>query len=259
MSDDKSIDLLGIKGFGDSVRISVERLWDGAAAFLSRVCLPVAEELGLAWRDRVSAWRANNAARMLAAAEVIHKANVSTDGQRIHPRLVHKAIEEASWTDDDELQRMWAGLLVSGASSDGKSDENLIFMTILGQLSSLQVRVLQYSVTSAEKYAGEHGLPYAEEIRVPTETLNELFPNHDIHRLDRELDHLREIGLITGGRLGLGGGINMEMGQAGLTPTALALNLYVRAQGAMMTPVAYWHLRPREADVQPSGTGESQA
>jgi hypothetical protein len=46
-------DLLGIQGISDSVRIATERTFDGAAAFLSRVCLPVAEEFGLLLRDRI--------------------------------------------------------------------------------------------------------------------------------------------------------------------------------------------------------------
>ena len=58
MSDDKALDLLGIKGLSDSVKATTQGLLDGAAAFLSRVCLPAAEEFGLVLRDRVSAWRA---------------------------------------------------------------------------------------------------------------------------------------------------------------------------------------------------------
>ena len=66
MSDDKAFDLLGIKGLSDSVKATTQGLLDGAAAFLSRVCLPAAEEFGLALRDRISAWRAKNAAQMLS-------------------------------------------------------------------------------------------------------------------------------------------------------------------------------------------------
>ena len=66
MSDDKAFDLLGIKGLSDSVEATTQGLLDGAAAFLSRVCLPAAEEFGLALRDRISAWRAKTAAQMLS-------------------------------------------------------------------------------------------------------------------------------------------------------------------------------------------------
>ena len=69
MSDDKSLDLLGIKGLSDSVKVTTQGLLEGAAAFLSRVCLPDAEKFGLPLRDRTSAWRAENAAQMLSRAD----------------------------------------------------------------------------------------------------------------------------------------------------------------------------------------------
>ena len=47
MSDNRADDLIGLKGLSDSVRIATEGLRDGAGAFLSRLCLPGAEELGL--------------------------------------------------------------------------------------------------------------------------------------------------------------------------------------------------------------------
>ena len=143
VSDDKALDLLGIKGLSDSVKIATQGLLDGASAFLSRVCLPAAEEFGLALRDRVSAWRARNAARMLNRANSVYLSNNPRSTDRLSPRLAHIAIEEASWIDDDQVQEMWSGLLASSTSPDGQSDENLVFMNLLKQLSSLEVRVPQ--------------------------------------------------------------------------------------------------------------------
>jgi len=133
MPDDKSLDILGVKGLSDSIKIATERFLDAAAAFLSRVCLPAAEEFGLALRDKVSAWRARNAARMLSTANELLEANQSGTTQKVHPRLVHIAIEEASWTDDDPIQKMWAGLLASSTSVGGLSDDSLIFMNLLNE------------------------------------------------------------------------------------------------------------------------------
>ncbi len=244
--ENKSLDLLGIKGISDAVRIATERFIDGAAAFLARVCLPAAEELGLALKDRVSAWRAKNAVRMLSTANDMLLAQQPDTHDQIHPRLVHVAIEEASWTDEDAVQRMWAGLLASATSPGGQSDENLIFMNILRQLSSLQVRILNYAVETAPKYAGQRGLPIPGRLRVPTENLSALFAVDDLQRLDRELDHLRELGLIG---FGQGGGIDAEGDETDLTPTPLALHLYVRSQGSKLSAVDFWTLKPRRESV----------
>lgn len=59
----------------------------------------------------------------------------------------------------------------------------------------------------------------------------------DIHRIDRELDHLRGLGLIHGGIESYSDVLTVD-----ITPTALALNLYVRCQGFHGSPVEFFGL-----------------
>ena len=235
MSEDKALDLLGIKGLSDSVKVTTQGFLEGAAAFLSRVCLPAAEEFGLALRDRISAWRAKNAAQMLSGANTIYLSNNPHPADRLSPRLAHVAIEAASWIDDDQVQAMWAGLLASSTSPDGRSDENLLFMNLLKQVSSLEVKILRFAVERATKHASPHDFIISEELIVPIDKLPGLFGIQDLQRLDRELDHLRELGLISRGIL-------LASNIADLTPSALAIHLYVRAQGSRLSPMAYWDL-----------------
>ena len=237
MSDEKALDLLGIKGLSDSVKIATQGLLDGAAAFLSRVCLPAAEEFGLALRERVSAWRAGNTARMLSGANVIYHSNNPNPADQLSPRLAYIAIEEASWIDDEEIQNMWSGLLASSTSLHGHSDENLLFMNLLKQLSSLEVKMLRFAVEKAPKSVlTPHGLVVSQEVIVSVDKLPELFSIQDVQRLDRELDHLRELGLIEGGI------VLDSSNTANLTPTPLAMHLYVRSQGSRLSPMTYWNL-----------------
>ena len=239
VNDNKSVDVFGIKGVSDSMKIATQGLVDGAGAFLSRLCLPAAEELGLALRDRISAWRATNALRMLNEAHNIYIGNASHQAtDRLNPRLVHIAIEEASWIDDTLVQSMWAGLLAASASSERSSDDNLLFMNLLKHLTTLEVKILTIAVERARKTTAQDRLIIAEfAMRLPVRELPELFGTQDLQRLDRELDHLRELGLIAGG-------IDLSDGHADLTPTPLALHLYVRAHGSRLSPAAYWNLEP---------------
>ena len=258
MTDNKALDLLGIKGISDSVRVATQGTIEGAAAFLSRLCLPAAEEFGLALRDRISCWRAKNAARMLNRANELQLSRSPNPTERLSPRLAHLAIEEASWIEDDEVQVMWSGLLASSTSRDGRSDENLLFMNILKQLSSLQVSILRFAVEeSGQKVVSPHGLvSCAPSAPIPVTELPVLFGVEDLQRIDRELDHLRELGLISApGFFGMGGGINLQDNMAHVTPTPLALHLYVRAQGSKLSPMAYWQLAVPEGEESAGQSG----
>jgi hypothetical protein len=240
--ESKALDILGLKGVSDAIKIATEGIRDGAAAFLSRVCLPAAEEFGLALRDRVSAWRARNLTQTLNMANEIHLRHPGHVDERVNPRLIHLAMEEASWTDDDQIQKMWAGLLASSGSLEA-SDENLTFMNLLKQLSSLQVRILRFAAETAKKYATLEGFVMAEAFNIPANEPPSLF-GADLHRIDRELDHLASLNLI-GLVRGQGGIFNpaANLTAADLTPTALALHLYTRGQGSKRSPADFWNLK----------------
>lgn len=230
-------DLLGLKPYAEPIRIVTEGVVRGAEAFLSRVCNPALEEIGLLLQDRVRGWRGHNAAKILNGANEKLKELDSHGTEKVHPRLVHVAVEEGSWCDEEAVQEMWAGLLASSTSADGRSDENLIFMNILKQLSSLQVEVLRFAVERAEKFDGGFALPHARDLTMTCTDLISFIGCSDLQRLDRELDHLRELGLLREGGI-LAGTNNVR-----LQPSPLALHLYVRGQGSKLSPVEFWKLR----------------
>jgi hypothetical protein len=72
MSDGESKfgDLLGIAPVSRAVERVTDSVMSGAEAILGRVCLPAAEELGLLFRDKVSAWRQRNLLRPLRRLEI---------------------------------------------------------------------------------------------------------------------------------------------------------------------------------------------
>jgi hypothetical protein len=50
----------GLKPFGEATKILAQGTVDGASAFLSRICLPAAEEFGIVLKDQVRHWRNQN-------------------------------------------------------------------------------------------------------------------------------------------------------------------------------------------------------
>jgi Abortive infection alpha len=155
--ESKSLDIFGLKPYADSVKIATQAAVDGAAAFLSRICLSAAEEFGLLLKDKVSRWRAANAVSIVQKAEKKLNSFPNVEMRHAHPQLVAAVIEHGFWSDDDQVQEMWAGLLASSCTEDGRDDSNLLFISILSQLTRAEATVLNYACKIVEKGISDAG------------------------------------------------------------------------------------------------------
>lgn len=243
---DQSLDILGIKPIADSINVVTKAIVDGSSEFLSRICMPAAEEFGLLLRDRVSHWRAVNAARMVAKAESLVKSLPDADKSHAHPRLVSQIIEYGSWTESDEVQKMWAGLLASSCTVDGSDDSNLIFIDTLSRLTLVEVRILEYACRECKKELSQAGWLLAQQFTMSLEQLQSCCGINDFHRIDRELDHLRTLGLIVGG-------FDQFSTDADVTPLTFALQMYARCNGWAGDLLEFFDL------AVPSNNSESSA
>lgn len=195
----KSVDILGVQPLAEAVKIATKGAVDGAAAFLSRICLPVAEEFGLLFKERVSHWRTCNLVAISEKTERILEKHGGVEGMQVHPRIMNEIIEKGSWSAEDDVQSMWAGLLAWSCTPDGKDESTLVFVNLLGQLTSAQARLLNTVCESAEKKLSLDGLLYAHSVSLTPAELGELWRDTDLHRIDRELDHLHALELMRGG------------------------------------------------------------
>jgi hypothetical protein len=234
-NENKSLDLLGVKPIAESVSIVTQAVVDGISAFLGRICLPAVEEYGLLLRDKVGVWRANNAAKIAIKAE--KKLNTFPDAiqRQAHPRIVMTVLESGSWSDSDEVQELWAGLLAASCTRSGDDDSNMIFINLLSQLTLSEVRLFTYLCQTAKKLISPLGSIGALQIDVPLEDLKAISRINDFHRIDRELDHLRALGLIEGG-------FHMQFVQCFLAPSTLALQMYARCNGTSDDPAKFYGL-----------------
>ena len=230
-----SLDIFGLKPIAEAASALTKGGIDAAGAFLGRICLPAAEEFGLMLRDRVSAWRAQNAAAIANKAERISTAKGTPVEYHALPRLVGSILAQGSWTDSDEVQDLWAGLLASSCDASGTDESNLMFVDLLTRLSVSQVRILRHAVSGANKTASGAGWLLADQFSVECNELLTIAGLADLQRLDRELDHLRSLGLLD-----LHAGFNPQTTFANVTPSALALHMVARANGHRGSPLEYF-------------------
>jgi len=98
----------------------------------------------------------------------------------------------------------------------------------LKQITKGIIAILNYACETTKKIVSEAGWLLLEVLKVNLDQLCEITRVHDFHRLDRELDHLRALGLIG---YGLGsGGFDSHTTTSDITLTSLALQMYVRCK-----------------------------
>src|SRR5439155_21081359 len=128
-----------------------------AGGVLARICYPVADELGQFFADKIRNWRYQNFRRFEQKVENLANLQQLPNDHKARPKLAHKIIEEASWSDNDLIQSKWAGLLISSCSDSGEDESNLIFHNILSQLTRTEVQILDYSCKNAVLKANATG------------------------------------------------------------------------------------------------------
>jgi hypothetical protein len=239
-NSNSSQDIFGIKPFGEASNAIVNKSLEGIETFLKLVCVPAFEEFGKLLGDNVRSFRLNNIIRILSKAEGKFEFNQEKLQFKVHPRIALSIIENGSLIDNDELQEMWAGLFVSSCAIIEQSDENLIFVDLLKQLTSCEAKIIKYACENAKKILYENGLIIGDDLNIECKDLINISGVKEIHILDRDLDHLRSLELIGFG-FG-GGGFNASDNNltADITPTPLALYMYVKTQGYNFDPKFFW-------------------
>ena len=236
MGDERDApDVLGLKAVAGVLSPLTKGVVDGASAFLGRICLPAAEEFGLLLRDRVTVWRARNAAEVLGRAESAVGALGETD---LHapPRIVAAVLEHGSWTADEELHRLWGGLLASACTPTGDDDSNVIFADLLARLTSSEARVLAYVCRNCEIRITTAGWLHAYPAQISVSALAKVTGVSEPHRLDRELSHLAHLGLVDGG-------FARGSTEAHLAPTSMGLQMFARCEGSREAPERFFAAR----------------
>lgn len=240
---DSALDILGIKPVGRALEKTVDGCLAGASAFLSRVCLPAATELGYLVQDEVRHWRAMNAARIAQRASELVKPD--SRGQ-VHPRLAWEIIEKGSWTDDGTVQKMWAGILAASVGENPQDDGNIQFVMLLSAMTRFQVVLLEHACERSDKCVTPSGLPWSNMFTMTTKEISELTGISDIQRIDRELDHLRHLSLFDEQ---LSGFRPEDSSTAYIRVTPLGLHLYVKSRGFGGSPIEYWNLKAGDPDI----------
>lgn len=220
-----------------------------ASQFLKLISFPAAEELGYFLRDKIQFWRIDNIVKIVNGSKNILQSNGSIDHLTAPPRIVIKIMEEGSLIDNEKVQEMWAGLLASSCTVDGKDESNLIYVDLLSKLTSSEVALLNHLCYHAKKGVSHNGLIYVVFITLDLDILQTLSGFKEIYKINHEISHLKSLGLVQSVDSS-----DSSVFYAMLKPTSLCLNMYVKCKGSSVSPVEYWSeclhddVRPENSD-----------
>jgi hypothetical protein len=169
---------------------------DGAGAFLGRICLPAAEEFGLLLRDHVKHWRNKNFVRITRQAEELI-ANKSADvPPRLHPRVLQSIYENGSWSDEDVLQKMWAGLLAA-ACFDGGTDQSIFYVDILSKMLKNEAVLFEHVCKSTEwRITWVENTVEALPLFTEPNRLRAVTGLNSFEDIEEAISHLQHLGLV---------------------------------------------------------------
>lgn len=187
-------------------------------------CLPAAQEIGEILQDQLSYWKTINKVKVLGkTANYLKQYNQDTLPAG-NPRVISEAIESSGNISDEHLQELWAGLIASSFSGSPTDDQNIIYINVLNKLTRLQGIILDYITPKFKIYVTEHGLIATGQCKFHLDDFMLACACSDRMELDVSLDHLREIGLISGG-------IDIRLPEINIQLSPLCLNLYSRCKG----------------------------
>lgn len=142
MPEDNSLDIFGAKPLAKAVEKVTERSVDGISSFFGAICMPAAEEFGLLLKDKIAAYRTKNLEAIAAKTkEKIENQKLKPSGDA-SPQLLRQVIDEASWSADESIQSMWAGLLAIASATRAAADDSIVYTETLKRLTPFQAHLV---------------------------------------------------------------------------------------------------------------------
>ena len=164
--------------------------------FILAICPLAMMECRRMLSQELSNEQTSRVVHMAHLAEEMLYARRGTSRVRANPKLVIRILGESARAEDDLALQFWAGLLVAACSEEDTPDEDLGFVDLFAQLSSIHVRLL----AGACDKAGTRSLPpntrSAREFACTPAEIRRISGIHDLFRIERELQYLFDLGLM---------------------------------------------------------------
>jgi hypothetical protein len=198
-----------------------------ALAFFETICPSASARVRRLLRGELSTYRILGAVEIALRAEALMFERSEQPKPTADPAAVLRIVADGSWADDDRRLTMWAGLLSVTPNAAGRYPLKELIHA-MSQLAASHAQLLITACKRTLKIGLEDGVISALPLVCTTEEMMDLAETHDLHRIDRELDHMAEIGLFIRREKSR---FFVAIDDTTMTPSRLGLELYARGCG----------------------------
>ncbi len=207
-----------------------------AIAFLSRIAPDATAEIGKLLHEELSNYRLEHAIEIANKAERFLEGKPDAERMRAPGKDVLRIIESGSWVEDPYILQLWGGLMASSCSKEQWDESNLSYVELMSHLNLVHVRILAGACTKASKMITGPDRISSLPLAFSATDLMRIAGSRDLVRIDRDLQHLAELGLIAQRQKAT---FFSPISDAKITPTSLGLELYARCNGHRLTKKFY--------------------
>ena len=164
--------------------------------FVCRLCPSITPEDIQALGKELDEARTRSAIEIALKAEKLLAHLPDADDMHAHPQIVASILRNGSWSDDDSMRQLWAGLLVSSCTVEGTDESNRDFVELLVQVTDAQARILAAGCRKAQAFkSGDEGQRVRDVIISPEEMI-QITGMYDTYRIATDVSYLFNFGLI---------------------------------------------------------------
>jgi hypothetical protein len=164
--------------------------------FLHRLCPSAAKDIAQSLGKELDDARTRSGIEIALRAEKLLADQPDADHLRIHPQILKSILKHGSWSNDDLVQQLWAGLLASSCTVEGTDESNHDLVELLVHITETQARILVAACSKVRRsMSGVEGEPVSEIIITPEE-MTQITGIYDRYRLATEASYLFNFGLI---------------------------------------------------------------
>ena len=199
-----------------------------AMAFIHRIAPEAENAARLLYREGLSNYRMESAIEIALYAEELLGLSGASTAIRANPTVVLRSLDDGSWAETEWIQHYWGGLLATSCIAGEPDASQMKFVDLLSQLTTIQARIFAGSCNRAAKVVNPLGVVSSRQLTCPAMELMQIADTHDRVHIDRDIQHLMELGLI---EKSVKWKFFSQIEEANITPTSLALELFAKCHG----------------------------